>query len=353
MTLGDDILFNRRGALAVVTLNRPKALNALTLEMCRAFDSRLQEWADDDEVAAVLLKGSGDRAFCAGGDVRAIWESARDGSALRAEFFAAEYRLNRRIFHFSKPYIALIDGITMGGGAGVSIHGSHRVATENTLFAMPETGIGLFPDVGTTYALPRLPGGLGLYLGLTGVRLRAADCLYAGVATNYVERAQLRDLEDTFAALEWSEIGAVDAERVIGLYRDEPAPAPMVEHREAIDRCFVGDSVEEVLGKLRAEPGDWARETLATLMSRSPSSLKVAFRAIRDGASMDFDDAMTMEFRLSQACTSAPDFAEGVRAVLIEKDKAPAWSPASLAEIEDGDIDAYFKTLGDDDLRFP
>ena len=353
MTLGDDILFERAGALAIVTLNRPKALNALTLEMCRAFDSRLHEWESDDEVAAVLVKGTGDRAFCAGGDVRAIWESARDGSDLRAAFFAAEYRLNRRIFHFPKPYIALIDGITMGGGVGISLHGSHRVATENTLFAMPETGIGLFPDVGASFALPRLPGGLGLYLGLTGARLKAADCLYSGVATNYVEQAQLQDLEDTFVALEWSDIGEVDAERVIGLYRDDPGPAPLLEHREVIDRCFVGNSIEEILGNLQAESGDWAEQTLERLMKHSPTSLKVAFQAIRRGGSMAFDDVMTMEYRLSQACTGAHDFSEGVRAVVIDKDNRPLWAPGSLNEIKDEDVDAYFESLGSNDLVFP
>lgn len=352
MTLGDDILFERHGALAMVTLNRPKALNALTLEMCRAFDSRLQEWETDAEVAAVLVKGTGDRAFCAGGDVRAIWESARDGTSLRAEFFAAEYRLNRRVFHFPKPYVALIDGITMGGGVGISLHGSHRVATQNTLFAMPETGIGLFPDVGASFALPRLPGALGLYIGLTGARLKAADCLYAGVATNYVEQEQLRDLEDTFAALEWSEIGEVDAERVIGLYRDDLNPPALQSHREAIDRCFVGNSIEEVLGNLRAEGGDWAEETLASLMQRSPTSLKVAFRAIHQGSTMAFDDVMTMEYRLSQACTGAHDFSEGVRAVVIEKDNKPRWEPRSLAEIKDEDIESYFASLGSNDLLF-
>ncbi|MCG8360201.1 MAG: enoyl-CoA hydratase/isomerase family protein [Kiloniellales bacterium] len=352
MSEQDDILYERQGAVAFVTLNRPKALNALTMAMCQDLDARLAAWEADPEVRAVVVKGAGDRAFCAGGDVRAIWQSARDGTSHRAEFFAAEYRLNRRIYHFPKPYIALLDGITMGGGVGVSVHGSHRVVTENTLFAMPETGIGLFPDVGASHVLPRLPGALGMYLGLTGARLKAADCLYTGLATHYLEREALDDLQRALVSLEWSEIGEAVAERVLGLFRSNAGLAPLIEHRETIDRVFSADSVEAILAALRREPGDWARETLTGLESRSPTSLKVTYRAIREGAKLEFDEVMTMEYRLSQACTAAHDFSEGIRAVIIEKDNKPAWEPASLAAVSDDAVAACFAPLGKRDLAF-
>ena len=352
MTVEQDIRFERRNGLAVVTLNRPKALNALTLEMCRVYDAQLADWAKDPAVAAVLIKGEGERAFCAGGDVRAIWEGVRDGGDLPAAFFAAEYRMNRRIFHFPKPYIALIDGITMGGGVGVSIHGSHRIATENTLFAMPETGIGLFPDVGATYALPRLPGKLGLYLGLTGARLKAADCLYAGIATHFVPRDRLDDLETALAETDWGGEPAQAADRAINAVAGDPGPASLAAHRDTIDRCFADESVDAILAALMAEGDDWAAKTRADLLTRSPTSLRVSLRAIRDGARLAFDEAMTVEYRLSQACMAGHDFSEGVRALIIDKDNAPQWRPSSLAEVSDQAVETYFQPPGAGDLVF-
>lgn len=346
MTDTSDILFELRGGLGVVTLNRPRALNALTLPMCIALDEQLAAWDADAAVQAIVIRGEGDRAFCAGGDVRAIWEAGRRGEPLTADFFRAEYRLNRRIRTCRTPYIALIDGITMGGGVGVSIHGSHRVASERTVIAMPETGIGLFPDVGATYVLPRLPGSLGLYLGLTGVRVKAADALYSGLATHYVPSARLSALEETLCV-------APVPDRMLADFTETPEGAPpLAAHRETIDRCFAADSVEAILAALETEGSGFAAQTLETLETRSPTSLKITFEALRRGARLSFDAAMVMEYRLSQACMAGHDFYEGIRALLIEKDNAPKWSPADLEGVPPALVERHFAPLGDRDLTF-
>ncbi len=348
----DDLLCERRGALALVTLNRPRSLNALTLSMFRGLAARAAAWAADPEVAAVVIAGAGERAFCAGGDVVAVYDSARGDRKLAAELFRVEYTLNRDLFRYPKPAIALIDGIVMGGGAGISLHGSHRVATERTLFAMPETSIGLFPDVGSSYVLPRLPGELGLYLGLAGARLAAADCLYAGIATHYVGRARLPALVDALAAADWSGDARAVANAVIAAFASAPGDPPLAARRAAIDRCFSGGSVEAILAALEAEESGWAQETRSTLRKCSPTSLKVTLRQLRAGATLDFEDAMTMEYRLSQACVAGHDFVEGIRAAVIDKDRAPKWRPASLAEVSEAMIDAQFIPPEDGDLTF-
>ena len=352
MNDADDILFERLGALAVVTLNRPRALNALTLDMIDRFEPQLAAWTEDAEVAAVLVRGSGERAFCAGGDVRAIWESCRADGRLARDFFRAEYRLNRRVHVFPKPYVALIDGVVMGGGVGVSLHGSHRVASERTVFAMPETGIGLFPDVGASYALPRLPGALGLYLGLTGRRLAAADCLYAGIATHFVESAHLDQLVAALAEVVGAELPAAMVERILDLFSTDPAPSDLVARQGAIDRCFGADRLEDVFAALNAEGGQWAIDTLEALGRCSPTSLKVAFRQLRRGAGLDFDSVMRMEFRISQACVAGHDFPEGIRAVVIDKDNRPRWDPPRLEEVSEALVERHFGPQGAPDLSF-
>src|SRR5437016_25554 len=250
----EDILFGREGGVATVTLNRPQALNAFTLDMYRHFDPMLRGWADDPEIHAVLLRGAGGRAFCAGGDIRAIYEAGRGISGdrdLTAVFFREEYELIRRIHRFPKPYLAIIDGITMGGGAGVSVNGAYRVATERTTVAMPETGIGLFPDVGATRFLNLCPGHIGRYLGLTGARLASADALYCGFATHFVTQDRIADLVAALAGLAWRP-GAEhrQLERLLGDFAGDPGPAPLVARREAIDRSFAGETVEAILGSL-------------------------------------------------------------------------------------------------------
>ncbi len=343
-----EIVFERRGPLAVATLNRPKALNTLTRSMMHAYHPRLADWAGNPGISAVVIRATGSRAFCAGGDVLKIWEAIREGSDMPVVFFREEYALNYDIHRFPKPYIAFLNGIVMGGGVGLSVHGSHRIVTENTAFAMPETGIGLFPDVGGTYFLTRLEGELGMFLGLTGQRLKASDCLYSGIGTHHVESARLEDL---VAALAKAEVAtSAEVEAVLDGFTSDPGPAPLAEQRAAIDRCFSGDSIEAILAALEAEGTPWAEKQLDRLGRCSPTSLKLALRQLRQGRGLSFAQAMTIEYRLSQACMFGHDFPEGVRALLIDKDNAPQWRPASLAEVSDEAITDCFRPLGDKDL---
>lgn len=348
----DEILFERRGGLAIVTLNRPQALNALNLPMIRAYAPRLADWARDPSVAAVLIRGAGGRAFCAGGDVRAVWaagKAARAGTgdgALTRDFFAEEYALNSRIRHFSKPYLALIDGIVMGGGVGLSVHGSHRIATERTQLAMPETAIGFIPDVGTTYVLARCPGEIGAWLALTGARLGGADALAAGLATDFVASADLDALTARLAATDWAAGPAARlvADAVAGFAAD-PGAAPLAERRAMIDRAFAFDRVEDIFAALEALDVPWAAQTRATLAAMSPTSLKLALAALRRARTLDFDAAIGAEFRLSQACMQGHDFYEGIRAVLVDKDRRPNWRPAVLGEVSDVDVGRCFAAV--------
>ncbi|NIA67027.1 enoyl-CoA hydratase/isomerase family protein [Pelagibius litoralis] len=349
----DEIEFEERGGVGFITLNRPKALNALTLDMIQAMMPKLQDWREDPVIKAVVIAGAGDRAFCAGGDVRAVYEAGRNGGSLTKEFFRDEYRLNRMIHVFPKPYVALIDGITMGGGVGLSVHGSHRVATEKTMLAMPETGIGLFPDVGGSFFLPRLPGKLGLFLALTGWRLGAADAVYSGLATDFVPSDKIPQLVDAFAGADWN-TAAADAvvDQIIDAATEPPEPSALAQQRDAIDRCFSAPSVEAILEALDAEPGDWAAKIAKIIRKQSPTSLKVTFEQVHRGATMDFDSAMVEEFRLSQAFMAGKDFYEGIRAVLVDKDQKPNWQPGDLQSVTPGIVEAHFRPLGDGDLTF-
>lgn len=334
-----DILFAVRGRLGHITMNRPKALNALTHDMSLRLDAQLHRWAAEPPfetpgVETVVITGAGDRAFCAGGDVRALWE-AGPNSRLTREFYWNEYRMNRRIFRYPQPYVALMDGITMGGGVGVSAPGRFRVATEKTLLAMPETGIGLFPDVGASYYLSHLPGQLGLYLGLTGARLEAADLLYTGLATQFIPSSLLPAV---VVALEREP--AADVLRRFAARPDgEP---PLALQRAAIDRCFAGNSMEDILAALDHDGGAWAAETRKTLAQKSPFSLRVTLRELREGARLKFEDCMRMEYRLVRRFMGDHDFFEGIRAVLVDKDNAPKWRPATLAEVTPAMVAAYF-----------
>jgi enoyl-CoA hydratase len=347
-----EILFERRGRLGLVTLNRPKALNALSLGMIAAFTRRLQEWATDDAVQAVAVTGAGGRAFCAGGDVASLYHdglAARrgegDGAACR-DFFRNEYRLDRLTARFPKPYVCLIDGVFMGGGVGISAHGPHRVVSEKALFAMPETAIGLFPDVGGSYLLPRLPGRLGRYLALTGARLKAADLLYAGVATAFVA-------SDRFESLICALAEHADPAAAIAAHAAPPPEAPpLAAVRDVIDRCFAADDVEGIFAALTAEDSDPAREILATLNRMSPTSLKISLEAARRGAAMTLEACLVMEYRLSQGCMAGHDFYEGVRSVLIDKDKNPRWSPARPEEVSPETVERHFAPPSWGDLTF-
>jgi enoyl-CoA hydratase/carnithine racemase len=350
---GDEILLGREGGLATITINRPQALNALTLDNYRRFAPALRGWAADPLVHAVVVRGAGDRAFCAGGDVRAVYDAGRGIGGdpdLPAVFFREEYQLIRQIHRFPKPYVAIIDGITMGGGAGISVNGAYRVATERTLFAMPETGIGLFPDVGATRFLNRCPGYIGRYLGLTGVRLAGADALYCGFATHLMKR---ESIEALLAELSKDP----DVEAWLGRFAVDPGPAPLAAMRPTIDRCFVGESVEAILEALAAEASGgghaaWAEETRAALLTKSPTSLKITLRQLTVGREFNLDAALALEYRLTQYVMAAHDFYEGVRAMLIDRDRQPHWRPPSLAEVSDSIVDAYFAPIGNRELRF-
>lgn len=356
MTEEAEILFSRQGGIATVTLNRPKALNSLTYEMLQQLGDKLDAWKTDPDVAAVVIEGAGEKSFCAGGDIRALYDAKQAGRTdFLAEFYHDEYVINHAIATYPKPYVALIDGYTMGGGAGVSVHGSHRVATERTRFAMPEVGIGLFPDVGGSYFLSRCPGQTGLYLGLTGAIVTAADAVYAGIATGHVASASLDGLKAALASANWTGAeGDRDvATAVIDGFATTPDPAGAVleENRMAIDDCFMGDSVDYILDALAAYGGDWASATVDQMSSKSPTSLKVALREIRLGKSLDLASCMVMEYRLSQSFMRSRDFWEGVRAVIVDKDKNPKWSPSVIGDVDDQEVANYFESLGDADLK--
>ena len=340
----DEILFERRGAVGLVTLNRPKALNALTHGMVVALHARLKQWAADDAVGTVVIQGAGDRAFCAGGDIRTLYDSGKAGTPYAIDFYRDEYRLNAFIKHFPKPYVALLNGFVMGGGVGVSLHGSHRVADETMIFAMPETGIGLFPDVGGSWFLPRMRGELGMYVALTGTRLRASDALYAGIGTFFVPATRRAAMMAELCA------GADIVEHILQESEaDEPA-APLRDLQGRIDAIFSAHSVESILERLERDGTDWAADTARAIRAKSPTATKLAFRQIREGAKLSFDDCMRMEFRLVNRVIAGHDFYEGVRATIIDKDGAPKWQPATLAQVRDADIDAYFAPLGESEL---
>lgn len=334
----EEVLFEVRGKSGVITLNRPEALNALTLNMVRLMKPVLSDWAADEAIEHVVIEGAGEKGFCAGGDIRALHDWGQAGAPEATGFYREEYQLNRQIKTFPKPYIALIDGITMGGGVGVSVHGSHRVATERTLFAMPETGIGLLPDVGGTYFLPRLAGQTGAWLVLTGARLRGADALVSGVATHYTDGENMDKLKAALAE-------GGDVEAILAAHHQTPDGASLPAQQGDIDRLFAGDSVADIGAALEKDGGDWAMAQLAAIKTKSPTSAAVALRQMRDGIKADFDDCMRIEMRAVTRIMALPDFYEGVRATIIEKTGAPNWSPQA-------DIDAIFAPLGEDELAF-
>jgi enoyl-CoA hydratase len=348
----EDILFETRGPLALVTLNRPKAMNALTHAMALALEAQLGAWASDSAIRAVAIVGAGDKAFCAGGDIRALYagglvDGVVDGRANFA-FYADEYRLNALIKRYPKPYVAFMDGVVMGGGVGISIHGFRRVAGDSTLFAMPETGIGLFPDVGGTFFLPRLPGETGMWLALTGARLRAADAVAANICdidipAHRQDQAITALAEADYGATDEDAMAAVDW--VLNAFAREPEGETLGVLRPQIDRLFGGDSVEAILAALETDGSDWALKQRAAILSKSPTSTRIAFRQIRAGAGLDFAACMALEYRLARYCMTHPDFYEGVRALIIDKDNAPRWSPATLAEADDAHVAAAFAPL--------
>lgn len=335
-----EVLVRVEGRVGRLTLNRPKALHALTTQMCRLMIEALTGWRDDPKVELVLIDHSGERGFCAGGDIRMLAESgAADGKAAR-EFFFIEYRLNHLLFDYPKPVVAIMDGVTMGGGVGISAPARFRVATERTTFAMPETGIGLFPDVGGGWYLPRMPDHIGLWLALTGARIKAADCELLGIATDYVESARIPDLKAAIVA------DPAAVERLLTEFESEAGRPPIAAHQDEIARIFAQESVEAIISALEAADTDWAREQLAVMKTKSPQTMKVAFRQLQLGAkAATFAENMAMEYRIGARVVQKHDFIEGVRAVIVEKDNAPRWNPATVEGVSEAMLDAIFAPL--------
>ena len=336
-----SVIARKQGKAGRITLNRPKALHALNLDMCERMTEALLKWRDDADVELIVVDhAEGSRGFCAGGDIRMLQDSGKaDGQEAR-DFFASEYRLNTLIQEYPKPYVAIQDGVTMGGGVGISVHGTYRVATPNTLFAMPESGIGLFPDVGGGWFLPRLPGATGMWLALTGARLKGEDVLAVGVATHFAdEPAGLAD------KLCEQGVSALDSLKT----KAEPS---FEEHQGEIDACFGKDSVEGIVSALKAGSG-WAQSQAETLASKSPLTMKIAHRQLIEGGKMsDFRDNMRMEYRIGGRLVCTENFIEGVRAVLVDKDHNPKWEPPTLEAVSDDLVDSFFAPLGENELQF-
>jgi len=348
-----SVLVREAKGVGFITLNRPKALNALSLDMIRLMSPQLKQWKEEGKVKVVMVRGAGEKAFCAGGDIRAI--TAVPGGEMQRQFFREEYELDHLVGSYSLPYIALLNGITMGGGVGVSVNGKWRVATEKTVFAMPETAIGLIPDVGGGFFLPRLQGQLGMFLGLTGHRLKGWDCYSAGLATHAVKGEEVPMLEEAITNLASSCEGEkLDSQLKELLEEFTPEEAnkhnfSLQEHMDMIDRVFSADSVEEVVDRLEGEQGDLAKKSLKALKAASPTSLKVAYRQIREGAkASNLGEVLAMEHRLVTRCCEDSDFYEGVRATLVDRDNKPVWKPGSLAEVTEERVDWYFSHLPQD-----
>jgi len=340
----DSVLVHTKGLAGYLTLNRPKALNALNHAMVSRIDRALTEWEQDPAVRTVVLTGAGERGLCAGGDIRSIYEDVRSGGgSASAAFWRAEYRLNARIARYPKPYVAVMDGIVMGGGVGLSAHGSVRVVTERSRVAMPETGIGFVPDVGGTHLLALAPGELGTHLALTGAAVGAGDALRCGLADHFVPSDQLPSLV--------ADLAGASGRDVLARYA-RPAPAGELDDcREWIDRCYAADSVEEIVERLLRSGEPDAEDAATTILARSPTALKATLAALRSAARLgSLERALEQEYRTSCAALSAPDLVEGIRAQVIDKDRTPCWSPATLAEVADADTARFFAPLGDQEL---
>jgi enoyl-CoA hydratase len=337
----DDLLIRVEGRIGRLTMNRPAALNALTYPMVGSLTAALQLWADDDAIELVILDGAGGRALCAGGDVLSLFHAQAQGSAFARNFWAEEYRLNALISRYPKPFVAIQDGIVMGGGIGLSGHASHRIVTEKSMLAMPETSIGLIPDVGGTWLLAQASGELGTYLGLTGARMNAADAITADFADVYVPQSGLADL---LAKLSTTAADDVDGE----LFKraGDPGVAKLRENRAEIDAAFAHDRVEDIIAHLEAHPSDFATRTLRDLSSKSPKALKLTLAALRCArVQTSLEGCLNMEYRLVTRLYEDGEFIEGVRALLVDKDKAPKWQPATLAEVPDDMVMRYLAPL--------
>lgn len=344
----DEVLILVEGSVGRLRLNRPKAIHALTREMCVAMSDALLEWREDPAIRLVMIDHAEGRGFCAGGDIRLIAESgASDGVAAR-RFFHDEYRLNHLLFTYAKPVIAFMDGITMGGGVGISQPANYRIATERTVYAMPESGIGLFPDVGGGWHLSRLPGRTGEFLALTGARIDGAECVALGLSTHYVPSDRLDELKHALIA------NPAEIDTVVADFAIAPPEARIEGNREKIDRLFAADRYEDVLAALKADGSEWAQKELATLATKSPQTCKVSLRLLAQGRDhVDFAEEMKVEYRVAAHICQRHDFIEGVRALIIDKDNSPKWDPATPEGVTDHLVDQIFAPLPADEEWTP
>ena len=350
MVLQDgDVIVRQERALRRITLNRPKALNALTLDMAVTMTALLRSWATDPAVGAVLIDGAGERGLCAGGDIRALYDAAKAGTSLPAQFWATEYHLNVLIARYPKPVIAVMDGMVMGGGVGLSAHAAHRVVTERSAVAMPEVGIGFFPDVGASFILARAPGSAGTHLALTGERMNAADAIYCGFADKHIVAAKLAELPSALADCRT----AAEVRERLEAMSVAPAPGRLPAAQRWIDGCFGANEVETIVDRLRACEIEAARAALATLEKMSPTSLKITLRNLRTAVSFKrVEESFQQDYRIALACIAGHDFIEGIRAQIVDKDRNPAWRPNKLEDVTLDIVDRHFKSVGELELTF-
>ncbi len=347
-----DILFEeiagKNGNLGVITLNRQHALNALSHSMILSMSEHLESWEKNTSIKAIILQASEGRAFCAGGDVRAVYDKKLKKDPNLIQFFKDEYDLNQRIFHYPKPYISYLNGITMGGGAGISIHGSHRIGTENLIFAMPETTIGFFPDVGSSYFLSRLPYHVGLYLGLTGEKIGINDCIALGLVTQKVSGDQLTNITQKLAENSLPDKKAVTT--ILETFSISAGDSALLKQQKEIIEYFQKNSIEKITASLKNSDTDWAKKTLEILNGKSPLSLKVTFKELQTANELDFDACMKMEFSIMQGFLNSHDFFEGIRALLVDKDRHPMWQPHSINDVLSENIAPFFPKIQEDSI---
>jgi enoyl-CoA hydratase/carnithine racemase len=344
-----DVLVRELGALRRLTLNRPKALNAITLDMAETMTAFMREWADDPAVGVVLIDGAGGRAFAAGGDIRALYDAAKSGDPLPERFWATEYHLNVLIARYPKPVIAIMDGLVMGGGVGLSAHAAHCVLTDRSAVAMPEVGIGFFPDVGVSFLLTRAHRELGAYVALTGDRLSAQDATVCGLGNSHIPSSRLDEIPSVLAACRKRE----DVWAALGTLETPPAPGKLLKARDWIERCFSRDTMEDIVETLSACDADGAREALDIMRKASPTSLKVTLRNLRTAASFKrVEECFQQDYRVALACIAGHDFIEGIRAAIVDKDRNPAWHPDKLEAVTPEIVERHFKSVGELELKF-
>jgi enoyl-CoA hydratase/carnithine racemase len=346
-SLQEEVLAEVRNHIGHLTLNRPEGLNAITLDMVRRLTSQLQTWADDPQVLAVVLRGAGEKAFCAGGDIRSLYDSFKNGDTLHQDFFVEEYALDLAIHHYRKPVLALMDGFVLGGGMGLVQGADLRVVTERSRLAMPEVAIGYFPDVGGSYFLPRIPGELGIYLGVTGVQIRAADALYCGLADWHLDSAKLAELDQKLDHLQWRDSPLKDLQGVLAKLAVQQLPEPpLAALRPAIDHFFALPDVPSIVEQLRAvtvaDSHEWALTTANLMQTRSPLAMAVTLQMLRRGRHLPLEQCFALELHLDRQWFERGDLIEGVRALIIDKDKSPRWNPSTLQDLDAGHVDSFF-----------